>query len=515
MIYATIWARVKGLRAFLEGFLGVSSANSDAESKDTPDNNLLPLRRSKEIQGDILAGFRKDHNVFFFYDLNDCPDPNAWLAELLPKISTTDQVQIFNDRYGASRTLPGQDNLEILAALWVNVSLTYSGLIELNSDLAPDIHPFTAFREGPSKRAWRLGDRGLDAPTNWVVGGPHQGRVDAVLRIAADRLEDLDIELDKQRALATKHGITTVSEQRGDTLPGLLRGHEHFGFKDGISQPDIRGFDEIEVRNGREKVKARPGSEIIAAGEFILGYDRQSGESPDPVPDWLVNGSFQVFRRLGQDVPGWRSQVSRKALLLAEDAAIDDELLAAKLMGRWRSGTPLARSPKFDDRAAKDQHQDNNFNFEDDQLGHKTPRFSHIRKMRPRSKPFHDDRRRIIRRGIPFGPPFDPESDPDHGVDVERGLLFVAYMASIEDQFEFLQWSWANDLKFPSKIDGLRPRDDGPDPIVGNAPAPCRFRRRDTSDRHVDLKRFVRTTGAVYSFAPSLTTLRRLAERQL
>jgi hypothetical protein len=192
-----------------------------------------------------------------------------------------------------------------------------------------------------------------------------------------------------------------------------------------------------------------------------------------------------------------------------------EDLLASKLVGRWRSGTPLSHAPDQDNRSAQERDRDNDFKYDDDFDGLKTPRFAHIRKMYPRdNNRFGDRTRRILRRGIPFGEPFDPTAGRGHGVDADRGLLFNAYMASIEIQFEFLQQSWANDANFPSSVMGEN-RTNGPDPIIGEDPAACEIRREDRPDVRLDFRRFVHTTGAVYAFSPSLSTIRKLANGEL
>lgn len=186
---------------------------------------------------------------------------------------------------------------------------------------------------------------------------------------------------------------------------------------------------------------------------------------------------------------------------------MSEDVLAAKLVGRWRSGTPLANAPERDNRSSRNRRNDNDFDFADDEQGHKTPSFAHVRKMYPRDEArFRDTRHRIIRRGIPFGRTFDPAAG--------HGLLFNVFMASIEEQFEFLQQAWANVAKFPSVVFQDN-RADGPDPIIGEDPSPLDVRRENVPDRTLDVRRFVRTTGAVYAVAPSLSTLRQLAAGEL
>jgi Dyp-type peroxidase family len=469
----------------------------------------LPLRGSGEIQGNILAGFSKDHQTFLFLQFPDTASARAYLGELTPRIATTSQVETFNAQFSNARRLNGGDDPEHLKAVWVNIGLTHHGLTLLEPTLAGDLQSFGAFQQGPVARAEALRDTGLSDPSRWVFGGPGQATIDAILTVAADDPDDLTSELAKQRTLASKHTLTVAFEQRGDTLPDAARGHEHFGFKDGISQPGIKEFHPTDPEKPNERL-GHPGTEMIAAGEFVLGLPNESG-TPATAPDWMSNGSFQVFRRLRQDVPGWWAQVTKNTLSLPSDDPMKEDLLAAKLVGRWRSGTPLAHAPDRDNRSAQDQEDDNDFDYVDDDQGLKTPRFAHIRKMYPRDDArFGDDKRRIMRRGIPFGETFDPTAGRGHGVDADRGLLFNVFMASIEDQFEFLQQSWANFSGFPRVVLGGN-TDDGPDPVIGEDSAPVNIQREGRPDLPLDFRRFVQTSGAVYAFAPSLTTLRRLA----
>ena len=135
----------------------------------------------------------------------------------------------------------------------------------------------------------------------------------------------------------------------------------------------------------------------------------------------MKDGSFQVLRRLVQDVPGWWAQMRQAA---AHNVEGGEDRLAAKAVGRWRSGTPLAAAPNTDNPSAHAGSDDNDFEYDDDPQGLKTPRFAHIRKTYPRDDQFQDDQHRIMRRGIPFGRHFDPALGRGHGQDAERGLLY-------------------------------------------------------------------------------------------
>lgn len=500
------------------------------------------LRSSPNIQGNILAGFRKDHQVFAFLRLPADPaQARSWLNDLLPRIAATREVAAFNARFSAARRQNGGDDPKNLQSKWVNIGLTASGLQGFGSprvaaDLVSFGASFAAFVAGAASRAFRLGDVApASDPSRWLIGGPAQPRTDVILTVAADDPDDLVVEMEKLRALATKYGLVTVFEQRGGTLPGERAGHEHFGFKDGTSQPGVRGFDapgpaagdrdNIDGRDHSGEVAGSAGTKLVAAGEFVLGHPREGGASPWSNPAWMADGSFQVWRRLTQDVPGFWSQVTaqledafQKVPLPPTDPATEDQM-AARLMGRWRSGTPVDAAPDADDRSARDPQDDNDFDFtgrSDDgsrvpagsltpvgASGLRCPVDAHIRKMNPRNG--MEAQRRVIRRGIPFGLPFDPAAGRGQGVDADRGLLFMAFMASIEEQFEFLQSAWAN---------GSPPGGGGPDPIIGipAAGAPTHTIQRASQPAiPLTLKRFVQTTGAVYAFAPSLNTLKALA----
>lgn len=505
----------------------------------TPSVVSIPdLTLSLNIQGNILAGFRKDHQIFAFLQLppQDPARAKSWLNELLPRIAMTKEVANFNARFSAARLQRGGDDPENLQSKWVNIGLTANGLkcfgsAQVTADLASFQSNFSSFIAGAASRAPQLGDSLPDSdPSQWLVGGAGQSEVDVILTVAADNPDDLLVEMEKLRAIATKHGVVTLFEQRGNTLPGERAGHEHFGFKDGISQPGVRGFNKprpVASQDGQDRSNEAADStgtsvstSLVAPGEFVLGYPREGGQALQTCPNWMKDGSFQVWRRLAQDVAGFWSQVTTQ-VSIAPDSMTQDQV-AAKLMGRWRSGTPIDAAPSVDNRSAHDPQNDNDFDFSDrandsaqiapsiapstDTVGLRCPVDAHIRKMNPRNG--EEATRRIIRRGIPFGLPFDPAAGRGQGVDADRGLLFMAFMASIENQFEFLQQFWANG-NFPGG-------EAGPDPIIG-LPTPAngqpthKIPRDGLAPLPLTIKRFVRTTGAVYAFAPSLTTLRALA----
>jgi Dyp-type peroxidase family len=235
----------------------------------------------------------------------------------------------------------------------------------------------------------------------------------------------------------------------------------------------------------------------------------------------MKNGAFMVFRRLNQLVP----EFSQFLVDQAGSLGMDPALLGARLVGRWKSGTPLALAPTEDDPAmASDPQRINNFDFSDDQGERRCPFGAHIRKTNPRQDLTPQvtlvDPRRIMRQGIPFGPEVSPAEEEAHTTQQERGLMFVCYQTSIANRFEFLQISWANN---PGFIFGKQHPDGsavtaGNDPIIGQNSAPDRARFMDEpvpNEPQGDVRStlqmprdFVVPTGGAYFFVPSLSALK-------
>jgi Dyp-type peroxidase family len=452
----------------------------------------------------VLAPFNKDFEQFVLLQFPDQTRAKAFLTDLLPLVSTNDEVTAFNLAFSAARRAAHEDP-DDLSATWLNVSLTSHGLSVINPATAQILGQATwdqssvgRFVQGAATSP-DVSSTGPEAPSTWLFGRSDQ-TIDAVVTMAADSAQDLIGIAQELRQIAATHDVVSVFEQDGRVLPGVRHGHEHFGFKDGVSQPGILGYDEPDSTNPGQ-VAGKSGTLLVEAGEFVLGFPGHD----DPgrvVPSWMFDGSFMVLRRLAQDVPGWWAQAEH----LSGQLGVSSELVGAKLVGRWRSGVPTAIDPEDDPRSGPDLSTDNDFDFSNDAQGTSTPMCAHIRKVNPRAGtgPGLDEvnKHRILRRGIAYGAPFDPAAGKDHGPDASRGLIFACYQASIGNQFEFLQQSWADNSTFPQS-------GAGPDPVVGpngsgTIPMP-------SGKQSVSLARFVKLQGALYSFTPSMSTLQLLA----
>lgn len=224
--------------------------------------------------------------------------------------------------------------------------------------------------------------------------------------------------------------LKTIS---GKVRPAPFKGHEHFGYNDGISQPAVDGID-----------KAPKGQDTIEQGVILCNRGSNTGHHPD----WMTDGSFMCFRKLEQNVPAWN-----KFLVDASNTlGTWSDQLGARLIGRWKSGCPVQLSPEFDDKnIAADPSRVNDFNFaptDSENANFTCPMAAHIRKTNPRNDlgPRGPNgivnRFRILRRGIPYGNELD--ADPNG----TRGLLFVCYQSTISNGFAFIQGQWANERNF-------------------------------------------------------------------
>jgi Dyp-type peroxidase family len=377
-----------------------------------------------EIQGNVLRGYSHPHAAYIFLRVDDVARAKAFLARMLPRITS-------GESWGFKPP-----------ATAIQVAFTYAGLQRIG--VAPDVLASfpEEFREGMGARAESLGDRGSNAPQYWE-SGLGTGEAHALITVwAADNehLERLRAEL--RQAGAAAGATTVINETRAEALP---QGRDHFGFFDGISQPAVQG-NGARGRPGDGQPDGAGGWRDVALGEFLLGYQDEDGALPvAPAAPFDRNGTFMVYRKLHTDVAAFRRMIDEAGRRYPGGP----ELLAAKIVGRWRDGTPLSASPDAPSAdITSDPSRINNFGYADDPAGLRCPVGAHIRRAHPRdAKGFFGglltNRHRIIRRGRTYGPPLAEGLVQDDGA--ERGLVFVCFNASIWRQFETIQRLWIDD----------------------------------------------------------------------
>jgi Dyp-type peroxidase family len=412
-----------------------------------------------------------------FLNFQDTASAQAWLTGILEKIRSASSV----------RSTVESDNR------WVNVAFTYEGLRALGVDEASLATFPEEFKQGMAARAEMLGDTGVNHPSCWVGNLASPDLHAIVILFARTASEHTRCVAAHEELLAKIPGVERLSHLDLEATPPFDYAHDHFGYRDRLSQPVMKGTGE----------EPTPGSgAALEPGEFILGYPDENGPpAQQPQPEVLSrNGSYMAYRRLEEHVGRFRDFLREHG-----KTAEEEEFIAAKLMGRWRSGAPLVLAPEKDDPVlGADMQRNNDFNYKKmDPLGYAVPLGSHCRRMNPRDTAANMNRRRMIRRGATYGPPL-AEGAPEDGV--ERGIAAFVICASLIRQFEFAQNVWINDKNFHEL-------GNEHDPIIGTQDGTLEYKipKRPIRKRITGLPAFTTVRGGAYFFLPGLKALRYLA----
>jgi Dyp-type peroxidase family len=350
------------------------------------------------------------------------------------------------------------------------------------------------FRQGMAARAAILHDFGANAPANWAYpfGTPD---AHVALAIYAQNNQDLQKVLDLARK--SHHDLPQISVVYRLQFGELPEGRNPFGFKDGLHNPHVEGSGPAGQTGNEAPIKP---------GEFVLGYPDERGETANvPIPlELRHNGTFVAIRKFHMDVAAFRRYLRAQA-----SSPEEEELIAAKMVGRWRSGAPLVLAPDRDDPAlGTDGNRNNDFSYADDMKGLKCPFSAHIRRVNPRDALKNDivavNLHHFLRRGTNYGPPLPEGVLEDDGT--ERGGVFLLIGAHLRQQFEFVQSQWVTDGNFIS-------HGTEQDPLIGNNEGEGVFTipRAPVRRRLHGLPRFVSVRGGEYCFMPGLRALRWMA----
>jgi Dyp-type peroxidase family len=451
------------------------------------------------IQGNILRGYASfPYAQFLFLEIHDASEARAFVQKLIDQELVT----------------PGRWRAKPDATL--NIAITFSGLRALGLPEESLATFPVEFQDGMKRRAKLLGDVGGSSPNYWDdpwgAGGVHilimmYGRTDSALAAYCQKLRGL---------LPT--GVTELTPGQPAArlhIGGHRTNYEHFGFLDGLSNPDVKGVPRDGSSEARQDIgnpDSKGGFRKIPLGEFILGHRGEGGDlAPMPLPHSLAQDStYLVFRKLEQHVLDFRDYIKSQAGGFARafpnglPANIHPEkFLAAKMMGRWQEGASLVDQPYGPGKPAG-----NTFGYAQDPAGARCPLGAHVRRANPRDALGFDgktmSRHRLIRRGIPYG----EYLPPDEQDDAKRGIVFIAFNSGF-DQFEFVQQNWINygdDFEQSNDSDPIAGgRQTGQmvipgDEATGRRPFIC-----------FEVPRFVTTKGGDYFFVPSLTGLRVIA----
>jgi Dyp-type peroxidase family len=471
-----------------------------------------PVLESIDIQAIVLSSLvHLRFSSYLFLHLEDKENARRWLAQIIPQIT---HARWEVDAEGRRRK-PG-------AA--VNIAFTCPGLATIGLAQESLTSFSQEFNQGIAQpdRSRRLGDTGESAPENWEIGGRQtpEEEIHALLIVQAGSEAALTDLRQTHLELAGSLGVRLVGRPQEGQLPD--DGREHFGYADGIAEPNIEGSPK----------PPGDGQSCIKAGEFILGYPNEYDNLPTTphvrseadlydnlaplkrtsdiatgaqLKDFGRNGTYLVFRKLQQDVAAFR----RYLQAICPEVTARDRM-AAKLVGRWPSGTPLVLHPETDPFARDSERaRTNAFCYmETDPEGLRCPIGAHTRRVNPRDSLGDEttesirsvNRHRLLRRGVPYGPKLAPEIVEDDGTP--RGVLFFCINTDIKRQFEFVQQTWINNSKF----NGLY---NDKDPLLGDndGRGELTIPGIPVRQRLTGVPRFVTVKGGGYFFLPGIAAL--------
>jgi Dyp-type peroxidase family len=508
-----------------------------------------------DIQGNIIQDFVSGFPAarFVFLHVKDPEQGRAFVLEYRAKVTTA-------LRWASS----GAYVQKIQATkpdVAINIAFTFAGFLALGLPTRTLARMPPEFIDGMKVRAPILGDEDNKSAedgtgqceTALLKWDPIWGeRVHIMIGLNAGLDENsggpiaaLEVETAYLQALCAKHGIAIVPGHGKNNAPwqdgcAILEKtkatykpvpREHFGFIDGISNPVFEGqFGDpqadaiMAIGNGKILDKKPDGAADsrwapLATGEILLGHPDEAQETADMAPPDSVmrNGTFLVYRKLHENIASFNNFFNRASQEYAKANNVSQTdaclILKAKMAGRWPDGVSVEVAPTIAEWNAFNAKYANkdlqlsyvDFTYGDDPQGLRCPVASHMRRTNTRDSltgksSALNNRRRILRRGLPYG----KTANDDDG---EHGIIFLAMCASISRQFEFVQQQWIN-----YGLDSNAGNDTCP--IAGNRKGDAKFivPVDPGSDAApficADIPQFVETRGGDYFFLPSMTALR-------
>jgi len=497
-----------------------------------------------DIQGLILRGYNYD---FIRYIVLTIPGADAvqgakeFCADLLPD-SKAAGLKITDATPWVNGKPPYCLNIGF-TIYGLNLLIGASNCSTLNST---SNQLFSSYSDGAVSDAGFVGDTGDSDPQYWWtrsggwLPGPNPAADGSDLHIQLTLYtrcpEHREEYYGKLLAMIpkTKNGDLCVKPVFfKDSDPVVVNGdptYIHFDYKDSLSQPRINKspWNVLEVITDDDRPK-------VPADRFIISTNATDYQAHP----FLKNGTFAAFRLLYQDVASFEE-------FITSDPSTDPELIAAKMCGRWRDGTPLVVSPDkmdpdlkgFDytnfDYHTRTRHQKGDMINDDDGL--RCPYAAHIRRANPRDDiqvsgntdlttgaPVYAVTHRILRRATPYGPPYN-KAEQIEGLQIQRGLVGLFIGAVLDFQFRFIMNTWLEQGSFRSP--DASPNSSGVDPIFGPrtddtyepdlvlafaVPKPV----QEPPAYHTvakNLQRYVRTDGSLYIFMPGIEGLRCISQ---
>jgi Dyp-type peroxidase family len=469
-----------------------------------------------DVQGIIVRGNSFPRTWHLFYKFPGRSQGKEFLRWIQPLIATA--APFPNEKKPESMTFLGLTyrglralGLEaILRRIKPELTL---GDVEMADDLN---NPFPSeFVLGPEPQS--LGDTHPDdVPTTWWNNRFPTSDIHGSLHIYCETDPAAEQTLREVRAKFHDLGVQELNPNGATTEPLaghlltkdgqlLMKGRQvHFGYMDGIAQPDVDWEnDAVDPHK-------------VDRGHFLLGYDSPISSSPSfsDTEDFFRNSAYLAFRWMSQDVPTFERFLTDSVPLVREAypmAQNPRELLAAKLIGRWRNGIPILEAPVDESSTLE---PGDSFRYDVDPSGLRCPFSAHVRVSNPRDQKVNglDEVPRLIRRGMPYGNPWQ------NGVNdqEDRGLFGMFLCASLRRQFQLIM-RWINSNDFSPVFGSGMPV--GQDPLFGarglsNKRPPFRIQISTTKTIEIPLpeRAFVRSRGTAYLLLPGVKTISRIVE---
>jgi deferrochelatase/peroxidase EfeB len=406
----------------------------------------------------------------------------------------------------------------------INIAVSWPGLDRLGAfdDIGGVEQASKAFSFDfkDSSDATSLRAYGPSAPENWWNKRFVSADIDLTVHVYCTSLDTLATQSREIRASARRNQLEELVPSTDDEaitgqalesgVPGLRK--LHFGYRDGFSQPLVNWDDDPALGQGSQ----RNGGGPYPRGNFIIDdWDDKAQSFPrrEPWRGLVRNGSYLAFAWIHQDVAAFNRFLRDNAPRVApnQTQAAAEEFLAAKMMGRWRDGTPLVLSPD----APNPERAGDFFDYSRDAAGKFCPVAAHIRIVNGRDRPlsganqimFPNGFPRVLRRGSSYGTWLDGVADDGK----DRGIIGMFLCANVNQQFYPLT-RWIGTTNFSD--DYADP--NGQDSLFGSRSVPRASKSITipTADGPVKLDGipdFIRIQGVAILLLPSLTTLRRLS----
>src|SRR5215470_8675396 len=160
-----------------------------------------------------------------FLSFGNSAGGRAWLAAILERVQTAAQAR---------------DSVQ-QEQRWVTVAFTWNGLRALGVEEASLATFPEEFRQGMVERAEMLGDTGANDPAHWVDNTASPELHAIAILFARDATERGRCEIEHQKLIAECKGVEVLSTLDLEATPPFDYAHDHFGYRDRLSQPVIEG----------------------------------------------------------------------------------------------------------------------------------------------------------------------------------------------------------------------------------------------------------------------------------